>query len=252
MRRPIIAGNWKMNKAAPEAVELVQKLLPLVADASATREVVLCPPFTALHVVRQALEGSSIALGAQNMHWEAAGAYTGEVSAPMLLTGGCTHVILGHSERRQYFAETDETVNRKLRAALQVGLVPIVCVGETLQQREADQTEAVVLGQVEAAFKGIASGDAARVVLAYEPNWAIGTGRTATTEQAQQVHALIRQCLQRAYGREVADRIRLQYGGSVKPENARELFACADIDGGLIGGAALSADGFAAIVKAAG
>lgn len=252
MRKPIVAGNWKMNKTAAEAVELVQKLLPLAAEVGSSRDVVLCPPFTALHAVRQALGTSSMALGAQNMHWEAAGAYTGEVSAPMLLTTGCTYVILGHSERRQYFAETDETVNRKLRAALQAGLVPIACVGESLQQREAGQTEAVVLGQVEAAFKGIASGDAARTVLAYEPIWAIGTGRTATTEQAQQVHALIRQCLQQAYGREVAGRIRIQYGGSVKAENAAELFTCPDIDGGLIGGASLNADSFAAIVRAAG
>ncbi|MEW6751144.1 MAG: triose-phosphate isomerase [Candidatus Latescibacterota bacterium] len=252
MRRPIVAGNWKMNKTAPEAGELAQRLVALGGELCAGRDVVLCPPFTALEAVRQVLTGSPICLGAQNMHWEATGAYTGEVSAPMLLTSGCTHVILGHSERRQYFAETDETVNRKLHAALHTGLTPIVCVGESLQQREAGKLEATVVGQVEAAFKGIASGDASRVVLAYEPIWAIGTGRTATTQQAQEAHALIRRCLQGAYGREVASRIRIQYGGSVKAENAAELFACPDIDGGLIGGASLNAEGFAAIVRSAG
>ena len=213
---------------------------------------VVCPTATSLVAVNAALEGSPIGLGAQNMHWEASGAYTGEVSAEMLLTSGCTYVILGHSERRQYFAETDETVNRKLVAALEAGLKPIVCVGESLEQREAGQIEAVVLGQVEAGLKGLSAEDAAKVVLAYEPIWAIGTGKTATSAQAEEVHALIRGKLSALYSDAVAAQIRIQYGGSVKPDNAVELFSQENIDGGLIGGAALDAEGFAAIVKAAG
>ena len=252
MRRPIIAGNWKMHKAATEAVELVEALKPLVADACGDRDVVVCPTATSLVAVSGALEGSPIGLGAQNMHWEASGAYTGELSAEMLLTSGCTYVILGHSERRQYFAETDEAVNRKLVAALEAGLKPIVCVGESLEQREAGQIEAVVLGQVEAGLKGLSAEDAVKGVLAYEPIWAIGTGKTATSAQAEEVHALIRGKLSVLYSDAVAAQIRIQYGGSVKPDNAVELFSQENIDGGLIGGAALDAEGFAAIVKAAG
>jgi len=213
--------------------------------------VVVCPPFTSLGAVRAALADSAIGLGAQNMHWEASGAYTGEVSAVMLLTSGCQYVILGHSERRQYFAETNETVNRKLKSALVAGLIPIVCVGERLEQREAGQTEAVVLGQVSEAFFGIAESDAARCVVAYEPVWAIGTGKTATAAQAEEVHAAIRRRLIALFNAAVAEQIRIQYGGSVKPGNAVELFAQKNIDGGLIGGAALEAKDFAAIVKAA-
>lgn len=252
MRRPLIAGNWKMYKTATQAVELVEELKPLVADLCADRDVVVCPTATSLSAVRAALEGSPIGLGAQNMHWEASGAYTGEVSAEMLLTSGCQYVILGHSERRQYFAETNETVNRKLVAALAAGLAPIVCVGESLKQREAGQIEAVVLGQVSAAFEGISAADAARATLAYEPIWAIGTGKTATSAQAEEVHALIRGRLEALYSGDVAAQIRIQYGGSVKPDNAVELFAQANIDGGLIGGAALKAKDFAAIIRAAG
>jgi len=252
MRRPLIAGNWKMHKTADEAVALVQALKPLVMDACADRDVVVCPPFTSLQAVAAALKDSSIGLGAQNMYWEEEGAYTGEVSARMILTVGCTNVILGHSERRQYFGEIDETINRKLAAALQAGLAPIVCVGESLEQREAGQIEAVVLGQVDADLADIGAQDAVKVTLAYEPIWAIGTGRTATSAQAEEVHALIRGRLQERYGDEVAEKIRIQYGGSVKPENAAELFAQENIDGGLIGGASLDAESFAAIVKAAG
>jgi triosephosphate isomerase len=214
-------------------------------------DVVLCPPFTGLQAVGEALAGTPIALGAQNMHWESEGAFTGEVSPEMILTAGCTYVILGHSERRQYFAETDEQVNRKLKAALRAGLAPILCVGETLAQREAGQIEAVVLGQVRAALQGVGEADLPKIALAYEPVWAIGTGRTATPAQAEEVHRLIRSSLRQRYGQEVAEALRLQYGGSVKPENAAELFAQPNIDGGLIGGAALKADSFAAIVKAA-
>lgn len=252
MRRPLIAGNWKMYKTAEEAVELIEALKPLVADVGADRGVVVCPTSTSLTAVRDAIEGSQIALGAQNMHWEASGAYTGELSAEMILTSGCTYVILGHSERRQYFAETDETVNRKLVTALKAGLLPIVCVGESLEQREAGQIEAVVLGQVEAGLKGISAEEAVKVTLAYEPIWAIGTGKTATSAQAEEVHALIRGKLTDLYSDEVAAQICIQYGGSVKPDNAVELFSQENIDGGLIGGAALDAESFAAIVKAAG
>ncbi|MFA6108401.1 MAG: triose-phosphate isomerase [Candidatus Latescibacterota bacterium] len=252
MRRPFVAGNWKMNKTADQAVALVETLKPLLADLTADREVVICPPFTSLHAVKVALAGSRIGLGAQNMHWESSGAYTGELSAEMILTSGCTHVILGHSERRQYFGETDATVNRKLVAALKAGLAPIVCVGETLQQREADQIEAVVLGQVDAGLQGLTVQDVVRITLAYEPVWAIGTGRTASAAQAEEVHALIRGRLRQLFGDQVAAQVRIQYGGSVKADNAADLFAQENIDGGLIGGAALDAVSFAAIVKAAG
>lgn len=251
MRKPFVAGNWKMHKTAAEAVALVEELKPLLAGTTQV-EVAVCPPYTSLVAVQQALAGSSIGLGAQNVHWEASGAFTGEISAEMLLTSGCKYAIIGHSERRQYFADTDETVNRKLTAALGAGLVPIVCVGETLEQREAGQIEAVVLGQLNGALQGIQAKDASRIVLAYEPVWAIGTGKTATSAQAEEVHALIRGRLKALYGPEVADAIRLQYGGSVKPDNAAELFAQPNIDGGLIGGAALKAEDFAAIVQASG
>jgi triosephosphate isomerase (TIM) len=251
MRKKIVAGNWKLNGTADEAVALIDALKPLVADVT-TVEIVVCPTFTSLAAAGKALEGSNIGLGAQNMHWEATGAYTGEISADMLLTTGCPYVILGHSERRQYFADTNESVNRKLSAALTAGLKPIVCCGETLEERQAGKIEGIVLGQVEAAFKGVSAADASKVVLAYEPIWAIGTGVTASSAQAEEVHALIRGCLESLYGDAVAQKIRIQYGGSVKPNNAAELFAQANIDGGLIGGAALKADDFAAIVKAAG
>ena len=252
MRRKFVAGNWKMNKTAEQAVALVESLKPLLAGLTADRDVVICPPFTCFAAVKAALVGSGIGLGAQNLHWEASGAYTGEVSADMILTSGCTHVILGHSERRQYFGETDATVNRKLVAALKAGLAPIVCVGETLEQREAGQIEAVVLGQVDAGLQGISAACMAQVTMAYEPVWAIGTGRTATSAQAEEVHALIRGRLAQLVGDQVADGVRIQYGGSVKADNAAELFAQPNIDGGLIGGAALDATSFAAIVKAAG
>jgi triosephosphate isomerase len=251
MRRPIVAGNWKLNKTAAQTVEFVTALKPLVADVAAV-EMVVCPPFTSLSAAHQALTGSRIGLGAQNMHWEPSGAFTGEISAEMLLTSGCGYVIIGHSERRQYFGETDASVNRKLVAALKAGLTPIVCGGETLQERQAGRVQDVVLGQLDGAFQGIPAADAAKVVVAYEPVWAIGTGVNATAQQAQEVHAMVRARLQALYGPGVAAQMRIQYGGSVKSGNAAELFAQPDIDGGLIGGAALIAADFAVIVKAAG
>ena len=248
MRKAIVAGNWKMHKTASEAVELVAALKPLLEGVAV--EAAVCPPFTSLQAVHAALEGSAIGLGAQNMHWAADGAHTGEISPAMLLASGCTYVILGHSERRQA-GESDEMVHRKLVAALDAGLRPIVCVGETLAEREAGRIEEVVLGQVGGAL-GDLDGDAvAAMVLAYEPVWAIGTGATATAGQAEEVHALIRGYLAERLGAETAAAMRIQYGGSVKPETAAELFAQENIDGGLIGGAALAPESFAAIVKAA-
>ncbi len=250
MRTPIVAGNWKMNKTVEGSLQLIAELLPLLQDTAGV-EVVLCPPFTSLWAAHQALRGAPVGLGGQDMHWEFSGAYTGEVSAEMLLTCGCRYIILGHSERRAYFSETDETVNRKLLASLKIGLIPIVCVGETLQERQGNVTQQVVRQQVRGAFTGVEPADVSRVIVAYEPVWAIGTGLTATPAQAQEVHAFIRALLSESYGTAAAASVRIQYGGSVKPENAGELFAQPDIDGGLIGGASLQAGPFAAIVKAA-
>jgi len=250
MRRPIVAGNWKMNKTASEAASLVGALRSLVADVKDV-EIVVCPPFTSLAAVAPALEKTNIKLGAQNMHWEESGAYTGELSAQMLLTSGCRFVILGHCERRQYFRETDAEISRKVKAALVAGLTPIMCVGETLEQREAGKTEAVVKEQTTGGLAGLSLEQIEKVVLAYEPVWAIGTGRTATPAQAQEVHAFIRKLLAGIATKKVADAVRIQYGGSVKPDGAKELFGQPDIDGGLIGGASLKADSFAAIVRAA-
>ena len=250
MRRPIVAGNWKMNKTARESVALIEELRPLLDEECAGCDVVLCQPLTSLSSAHAALAGSPIRLGAQNMHWQAEGAYTGDVSPAMILTSGCTYVILGHSERRQYAFETDEQVNSKLAAALAADLTPIVCVGESLAEREADRVEEVVIGQVRAGLEGVDTARAAGIVLAYEPVWAIGTGKTATAAQAEEVHALIRTFLVERFGGAVAEQMRIQYGGSVKPDNAVELFSQKNIDGGLIGGAALQAESFAAIVKA--
>ena len=251
MRKPIVAGNWKMNKTLEESEALATEVRNAVANLSGV-DVVICPPFTALDRVAKALEGSTVELGAQDIHWEAEGAYTGEVSAQMLLTCGCRYVILGHSERRTYFGETDTTVNQKLTASLGSDLNPIVCVGETLEERESEVTEKVIRRQVTGAYEGLSSENAGRTVVAYEPVWAIGTGLTATPEQAEDVHRVIRSQLSELYSVELGDSIRIQYGGSVKPENAAELFGQPDIDGGLIGGAALDAASFAAIVGAAG
>mgnify|MGYP003739349517 FL=1 len=250
MRKPIVAGNWKLNKTVAEAVNLIEAIKEKAADIQGV-DIVVCPPFTALQAAKAALAGSSVDLGAQNMHWEKSGAFTGEVSAEMLREVGCHYVILGHSERRQYFKETDEQVNRKAKAALAGGLRPIVCVGELLEERESGRTEAVVSAQVRGSLAGLSASDLLKTVIAYEPVWAIGTGRTATPAQAQEVHALIRSLLKELADEHVAQSVRIQYGGSVKPSNAKELFGQKDIDGGLIGGASLEAGSFLDIVRGA-
>ena len=246
MRKPIIAGNWKMNNTASDAEALITALKPLVADAAC--DVVVCVPFTDIAVAKKALEGSNIGLGAQNLHFEDKGAFTGEISAPMLVEAGVQYVIIGHSERRQYFAETDETVNKKMHKAISAGLIPIVCVGETLAQREEGVTESFVRGQVKAAYAGINAADVEKTVIAYEPIWAIGTGKTATKEQANEVISFIRDEMAQIFGAETAQKVRIQYGGSMNPKNASELMAMPEIDGGLIGGASLKADDFSAVV----
>ncbi len=246
MRNKIIAGNWKMNKTPQEAKELIKELAPLVNDSE--DDVVFCVPFVDIPAAIEALKGTNIAVGAQNMHWEEKGAFTGEISVDMLYELGVEYVIIGHSERRQYFAETDETVNKKIHTALEHELIPIVCCGETLEQRENGDTLDLVKGQIEKAFENISSEDAEGIIIAYEPIWAIGTGKVATKEQAQEVCAFIRMTIRDLYGAEVADQIRIQYGGSVNAENAGELFAMPDIDGGLVGGASLKKE-FADIVN---
>ncbi len=247
-RRPIIAGNWKMNKTAVEARDLATKLVPLISRVK-DREVVLAPPFTALSAVAESIKGTSIALSAQNLFWEDKGAFTGEISAEMLLDLGCKYVIIGHSERRQYFGETDETVNKKVRQALHKGLLPIVCVGELLSEREAGKANEVIERQVTGGLKGVAATEMQKVVIAYEPVWAIGTGKTATPDQANEIHAYIRQKVKSLYSAEVAEALRIQYGGSVTPENVSALMAMPDIDGALVGGASLKPESFAALVN---
>ncbi len=250
LRKKLIAGNWKMNKTAADGVALTRDLSVELGRETAV-DIVLCPPFTALESVGQALEGQSIKLGAQNMHAEKNGAFTGEVSAEMLRSLFVTHVILGHSERRTYFAETDALVNRKVLAALANQLKPIFCVGETLAEREAGATLTVIQRQVEGGLQGVTPEQITTVIIAYEPVWAIGTGKVATTAQAQEVHAFIRELLTKRYGASLAQKVRILYGGSMKPSNAAELLAAKDIDGGLIGGAALEAKSFIDLVKAA-
>ncbi|MDE3001498.1 MAG: triose-phosphate isomerase [Gemmatimonadota bacterium] len=250
MRVPIVAGNWKMHMASAAAEQLARGIVDSL-DGTLTVEVVVCPAFTVLDRVRNVLEDSPVRLGAQNLHWADEGAFTGEISAGMLLTCGCEFVILGHSERRTYFGETDTTVNQRLRAALGAGLKPIVCVGETIEERQSGATERVVERQVTAAFVDVPASDAAGCVVAYEPVWAIGTGLTASPLQAESVHTSIRRVLRGLYNGNVARAVRLQYGGSVNPENAADLLSRPDIDGGLIGGASLEPDAFATIVKAA-
>lgn len=240
-----------MNKTSADGVALMREIVAEVGKVNDV-EMVVCPPFTALESVAKALDGSSVKLGAQNMHPEASGAFTGEVSAPMLRALFATHVILGHSERRSYFAETDAFINAKVLAALKNQLRPILCVGETLAEREAGQTLKVVQTQLEAGLAGTSKDQAASLVIAYEPVWAIGTGKVATTEQAQEVHAFIRGLLAKLYTEPVAQKVRILYGGSMKPANAGELLAQRDIDGGLIGGASLEARSFVELVKKAG
>lgn len=239
-----------MNKVLADSVQLAREVVQAAAGVTAV-EIVVCPTYPALDRVREALAGSQVRLGAQDMHWEDQGAFTGKVSGDMLLAVGVEYVILGHSEQRTYFHETDATVNRKLKKALALGLLPIVCVGETLAEREGNQTEAVLKTQMLGAMADVTAEQAARTVIAYEPVWAIGTGRNATTAQAQDAHRFIRGLLAGLYGQDVANGIRIQYGGSMKPENAGELLAQPDVDGGLIGGAALKADSFLGIVRAA-
>jgi triosephosphate isomerase (TIM) len=248
MRKKLIAANWKMYKTPEQARAFVSSFLPLVRE-HARDEIVLCPSFLSIPAVAEAVRGSHIAVGAQDLYWEKEGAYTGEISAHMLEAAGCTHVIIGHSERRQYFGETDDTVNRKLRAALAAGLKPIVCVGEVLAEREAGVTEDVLRRQCNVAFRDISSGEAIPMVIAYEPCWAIGTGRTASPEQAAEAHRTIRFEAAQAFGEGVATQMKILYGGSVKPENAHALMSQAEIDGALVGGASLDAKSFAAIVK---
>ena len=246
MRRKVIAGNWKMNMLPNEAINFIQELAPLVKDTK--NEVILCVPYTDLFYALLHVQGTNIKIGAQNMHWEEKGAYTGEVSAPMLKSIGVEYVIIGHSERRQYFAETDETVNKKIKSALAHGLKTIVCVGETLEQRENGKTEQIVTSQVEKAFEGIPASELEKIIVAYEPIWAIGTGKTATKEDANSTIMQIRKKIAEMYGQNEANGVIIQYGGSVKSANAKELFEMSDIDGGLVGGASLKADEFAKIV----
>ncbi|WMJ85223.1 triose-phosphate isomerase [Oscillospiraceae bacterium LTW-04] len=248
-RTPIIAGNWKMNLLRTQAITLIEALKPLVANA--TCEVVTCVPFTDIDCVAAAVKGSPIHVGAQNCHWAESGAFTGEISANMLAELGVRYVVLGHSERRQYFGETDETVNARLKAVLDAGLRAIVCVGESLSQREADQTMVVIDRQIEGAFSAITEAQLQNIVIAYEPIWAIGTGKTATAEQAQAVCGAIRQKIEALYGQDAAKSLRIQYGGSMNAKNAAELLSQPDIDGGLIGGASLKAADFNEIVRAA-
>jgi triosephosphate isomerase len=251
MRTKIIAGNWKMNKDVTEGRDLARGLRErLDAGALSRSRVLLFPPFPSLPVVAEVLRGSDIGLGAQNMSEHDDGAYTGEVSWRMLLSVGCTHVILGHSERRQFFGESDAVINKKARKALGKGLIPIVCVGETLAERESGQMETVVSRQVRESLEGIPGEQATRIIIAYEPVWAIGTGRTATPEQAEEMHVHIRGLLAGLHGPQAAESIVIQYGGSVKPENAVALLSKPDIDGALVGGACLNVDSFLAIIRA--
>ena len=239
-RKKIIAGNWKMNKTPSQAKELIEELIPLVKVSDA--DVVICTPAVDLAIATELTKGTNIEVGAENMHWEESGAYTGEISADMLLDLGVKYVIIGHSERREYFAETDETVNKKVKKALEKGITPILCCGETLEQREMGIMKEFVRMQIKADFSGIDAADAKNVVIAYEPIWAIGTGKTATTEQAEEVCKGIRECIKEMYDEATAEAVRIQYGGSVNAATAADLFSQPDIDGGLVGGAALKPD----------
>ncbi len=246
MRKPIIAGNWKMNKTPDEAVELVNALKPLVKDAAC--DVVVCVPAVDIQPVKAAVKGSNIHVGAQNVHFAASGAYTGELSADMLVKSGAEYVIIGHSERRQYFGETDATVNQRVKAAVAAGLKVILCVGEKKEEREAGYTDALVEYQTLIALTGLDKKQVEKIIIAYEPVWAIGTGLTATDEQANETIGVIRQALARKYGKGTANKVRIQYGGSMKPSNVKGLMAQPEIDGGLIGGASLKAEDFAKVV----
>jgi triosephosphate isomerase (TIM) len=248
MRKPVIAGNWKLYKTKDEALALIEELAPQVAGVTNV-EIVVAPVFTVLPSLLRAVSGTPIALAGQDVFWEEEGAYTGEVSPRMLLDAGASHVIIGHSERRQYFAETDETVNKKIKAALRGALVPIFCIGETLEAREAGDTFKVLESQLKGGLEGMTATQFAPVIIAYEPVWAIGTGKTATDDQAQEAHAFIRGVVAGLYGQGVADKVRVLYGGSVKPENIKGLMTRPDIDGALVGGASLKGGSFASIVR---
>ena len=247
MRRKVIAGNWKMNMLPNEALAFIETIIPMVKNTE--NEVILCVPYTDLFYSLLAAQNTNIKIGAQNMHFEENGAYTGEVSAQMLKCIGVEYVIIGHSERRQYFAETDETVNKKIKTALKHELTPIVCVGETLEQRESGKTQEIITNQTRLALEGLNTDDVKKVIIAYEPIWAIGTGKTATSDDANNSIKNIRNEIAKLYGNDIAEEIIIQYGGSVKSSNAKELFNTSDIDGGLVGGASLKPDEFAKIVN---
>ena len=249
LRKAVIAGNWKMNKTPAEAKELIAAIAPLVKDAGC--EVIACTPFVDLSAAQEAAQGTNIQIGAENCHWEKSGAYTGEISAEMLASMGVNIVIIGHSERRQYFGETDVTVQKRVRAALDAGLTVILCVGETLEQREQGITSELVAMQTKIALGGVTAEELKRIIIAYEPVWAIGTGKTATAQQANEVCHTIREVIAGLYGKDAADAFTIQYGGSMNAGNAAELLAQPDVDGGLIGGASLKPQDFATIVKAA-
>jgi triosephosphate isomerase len=247
-RRPLIAGNWKMYKTPQEAAETAEQLVEQVRDVSDV-DIMIAPPFTALESVSRAIKNSPVALGAQDLYWEEEGAYTGEISAPMLKSMGCEYGIIGHSERRQYFGETDKTVNQKIQAAIRIGLKPVFCIGETEQERESEQTFSVLDKQVRKGLERLVLEQLDTLIIAYEPVWAIGTGKTATDDQAQEVHQFIRSLIEKSFGNELSKSIRILYGGSVKPDNILNLMEMPDIDGALVGGASLDADSFSQIVK---
>ncbi len=251
MRSKVIAGNWKMYKEIDNSVELIQGIKAAEAGFPSGVKAVICPPYTSLAVAHRLLEGSNIGLGAQNIHFEEEGAYTGEISAKMLASVGCRYVIVGHSERRQYFGETNELINKKARKALATGLIPIICVGESLAEREKDLTEKVISVQMKGVLKELSAADLEKSIVAYEPVWAIGTGKTATPQQAEEVHQLIRKLIGQMHPWTTAEKVVIQYGGSVKPENAQALLGQPNIDGALVGGASLKADSFIQIIKAA-
>ena len=247
-RKAMIAGNWKMYKTCAEAVDEAKALVDRVQPMD-DREMMIAPTYTALAQVSEVLKGSPVALGAQNLYWENEGAYTGEISAPMLISAGCSHAIIGHSERRQYFGETDDTVNKKIETAINHDLIPVFCIGESEHERDLNQTFSILDKQVTKGLNNLSSKDLGTLVIAYEPIWAIGTGKTATTEQAQETHQFIRSLIDKAFGSELAQSMRILYGGSVKPDNIDELMAMPDVDGALVGGASLKADSFSNIIK---
>jgi triosephosphate isomerase len=248
MRKPLMAGNWKMNKTVAEAVSVAKVLKGLISDVMDV-EVLICPAFTALYAVNNEVDGSNINVGAQNLFWEPKGAFTGEISSAMLKDTGCSYVLIGHSERRQYFNETDKSVNKKTKAALVAGLIPIICIGETLKEREQSITLKVIERQIKEGLDGLTPKQAVIIVIAYEPVWAIGTGKTATPDQAQELHAFTRKIYSQMYGDDASQKVRILYGGSVNPTNVSDLMRQPDIDGGLVGGASLEVESFIKLVK---